>query len=228
MVEKPIAINEKEILELIKLNEKCDTYIAEAMWTWFGSPLLTLDNAIKEKKFGDILEARFDFEILKPHFHKFDRLFDPNRAGGALMDLGIYLVTSSYKLFGEPLDIEVNSKIIKNIDVIDEIIFKYESFNLTMKTGFYKFKDQMFIKFGDGYIKLPSGHKPNKIVVHKKGKNYKFKGETSYLNKFVKVREEINSGSKVSSFISLEDNLHILRLMDKIRDKIHLQFPFEN
>lgn len=227
LVEKPLAINKEEVMSLIELNKKYDTYIAEAMWTWFGTPFIALKKMIDSKKFGNIRKVRLDFEIFKPHFKKFRRLFDPKRAGGALMDLGIYLVTTAYKLFGKPFKIEVETRIIKGIDVHDIIVFKYEGFDVQLTTGFTKSNDLLYIELDDTIIKASHGHRPQKIKFSSKKFKGTIKGVTSYLNEFIIVSKEIKEDKKQSNYVTLEDNLNIMELMDEIRQKINLKFPFE-
>ena len=53
------------------------------------------------------------------------RLTDPNYAGGALLDLGIYPVSFTYFVFGAPEKITAKSVIENGVDLQTSAIFEY-------------------------------------------------------------------------------------------------------
>ena len=48
-IEKPFAVFEKEAEELVKLSKENNTYLAEAMWTWYGSTANNMKDFIDKK-----------------------------------------------------------------------------------------------------------------------------------------------------------------------------------
>ena len=66
---------------------------------------------------------------------KTGRVWENSSGGGSLLDLGVYPIYYSYKLFGFPNDIKAKSKIVKDIDSYTEIVFSYDGFNAYIKSG---------------------------------------------------------------------------------------------
>lgn len=218
LVEKPIVTKVKDLEELIALKEKSEAYISEAMWSFICDPLDEVKRFLKNKK---IKEAHLSFSIFRPYFDKRNRLFKPELKGGALFDIGIYLVTMAYMFLGVPVSTSISSKIKNSIDVIDTITLKYNGFNVNLYTSFYSFKDKIKI-VGDDFIVSSNkrGHAPNKIKINENGKVRYINGETSYNEEFRQVYKDIKSGLKENSRINLKDNLEIMKIMEDLDKKI--------
>ncbi len=107
LVEKPIVVDTKEINDVILMNKKYDTYVSVAMWTLHSDIFYSLKEVISNKHLGKLKETTFSFSVYKSKLFKNNRIFDKSRGGGALLDIGIYLITIAYILFGKPLDIKI-------------------------------------------------------------------------------------------------------------------------
>lgn len=218
LVEKPIVTSVKEIEELLELQKRSSAYINEAMRSFICDPLNELKEFLIGKK---IKEANFSFSIFRPIFNPKDRLFNPSLKGGALFDIGIYLVTMSYMFFGVPFSFSISSTIKNNIDVIDKIVFYYDGFKVNLYTSFYGFKDKIKI-VGDDFKVVSSvkGHAASKIKVKYKNKVKLIKGETSYNEEFRKVYSNILNNLKMNNRINLNDNLKIMKIMEELDKSI--------
>ena len=216
LVEKPLVTTAKEVEELIKLNQENNSYIAEAMWNFYGTPLNELCKFLKDKEIYDVY---LNFSVFKPKTKRNRRIFDKKLGGGALLDLGIYLVTMSYELFGKPIDIKVKSHMKNGIDMMDEITFVYDSFNVHIYTGLYWHIDKLRIKGKKLEVTAKKAHAPNKIKVKYNGKINYIKGDTSYLNEFRLVNFEIKNGYINSTHVNLKDNLEIIKLVEQIESR---------
>ena len=87
--EKPICTNAEDLQILIDLAAEKGTYLMEALWTYFLPAINTSLDWINAGKIGRIstIKANFGF---KAHYDPEHRLFNPELAGGALLDIGIY------------------------------------------------------------------------------------------------------------------------------------------
>ena len=56
-------------------------------------------------------------------------MFDPEKAGGALMDLGLYNLHYVLGLFGKPENVKYYANIERNIDTSGVLIMKYKNFS---------------------------------------------------------------------------------------------------
>lgn len=218
LIEKPIVTKVSEIEDLIKLKSRHNAFISEAMWSFICDPLFLIKEYLRDKK---VKEVNLNFSIFKPHFNKKDRLFIPELKGGALFDIGIYLITMSYMFFGVPVSTSISSKVKKSIDIIDIITLHYSDFDVNIYTSFKSFKDSIYIKGEDFIIEAKHrAHAPNKIKITEKGNVKYIEGETSYNEEFRHIYKDISNGFKESTRISLNDNLEIMKIMEDLDKQI--------
>lgn len=92
LCEKAITMNSKELEDAIKLAEEKDLILAEAM-TIFNMPLYhELRSQIDTGRFGKLKMIQAPFGSYKEPDPK-NRFFNPELAGGALLDIGTYAVS---------------------------------------------------------------------------------------------------------------------------------------
>jgi predicted dehydrogenase len=95
----------------------------------------------KLKEIGKIEGANFTFMKYSSRYDSVlegeePNIFSTKYSGGALVDLGIYLVYTAVELFGVPKEtFYFHRKIRTQVDGIGTIIFRYEDFDVTMQTG---------------------------------------------------------------------------------------------
>ncbi|KAI4638148.1 hypothetical protein J4E93_010458 [Alternaria ventricosa] len=96
LVEKPITVNAAQCQELRKLAREKGRFMMEAVWTRFFPLSREVCSIIKDGKLGDIKRVFADFSFwndVEKEFGSQHRMVNPDLAGGALLDLGIYSLT---------------------------------------------------------------------------------------------------------------------------------------
>jgi predicted dehydrogenase len=125
LVEKPFTMNADEARELVKVARDNNVFLMEAMWTRF------LPNIRKVRELvggiGDIVTVTADhgqwFAEDAEH-----RLFAPALGGGALLDLGVYVVSFASMVLGRPDRIvSMIDPAFTGVDGQTSMIFGYES-----------------------------------------------------------------------------------------------------
>ena len=227
LVEKPITGNAKELKELIKLSKENETFMCEAMWTWFNLVSLMVKGWLNDDRVGKIksVDCRFTAPMLG-YLKKGSRLSDINRYGGVLLDLGVYPVRYIYELFGKPKSIKAKGKLYKGIDVSNETIFEYDGFKAKVISRMDIFTGEYcIIKGKEGKIKVPFFHKAWKAKLTNRGvvEKAQFKAK-KYAAQFDKVAKDIKEG-KLESDISLRSSLEVMEIMDEIRKQIGVIYP---
>lgn len=92
LCEKSITLNIKELEEAKQLAIENNVILAEAM-TIFHMPLYKkLNEIIKTKKLGNLKIIQMNFGSYKEYDMK-NRFFNPDLAGGALLDIGVYALS---------------------------------------------------------------------------------------------------------------------------------------
>ncbi|MGV8981271.1 Gfo/Idh/MocA family protein [Clostridium sp.] len=100
LCEKPVAMNEKEAREVIKVARDNKVFFMEAMWTRFLPIYEKVNSWIRDGLIGELRMFQGDFGIsryLSPEGIKLNQ----SLGGGALLDIGIYPVSLCHYLFHE-------------------------------------------------------------------------------------------------------------------------------
>ena len=73
----------------------------EAMWTRFQPAVVALRDLVADGAIGEVRSVQADLGVAK-EYDPTDRLFDLALGGGALLDLGVYVVSFAQMLLGTP------------------------------------------------------------------------------------------------------------------------------
>lgn len=101
LVEKAFARNAGEASEVIAAARSANVFVMEAMWTRFLPQSDVIAQLLTDGALGTVTT------VLADHGQYFDvdpqsRLFDPDLAGGAMLDLGVYPVSFASFVLGRP------------------------------------------------------------------------------------------------------------------------------
>lgn len=227
LCEKPFAVDAESAKEVIALAQEQGVYIAEAMWTWFAPVANKVKEWLDNGEFGEVKSVRAKWHIPGSYA---PRVTDPNTAGGALLDIGVYAVTYAYRLFGKPEKVECNGTVKRGIDLCEEIklIYPETVFSSSISIKRLDCLETLRIKGSKAKITLPFFHCANSVkLVRKQGKNEVFKGFGNYLNEFDRAAEEIKSGICESRFVSHKATVEVMEILDECRRQLNLVYPFE-
>ena len=135
LLEKPFTSNFAQAQELFRLAEKHGTLLFEAIPNIY-TPAYAQTPA-QLSKLGNIKLVSMNYSQYSSRYDAFKRgivkpVFDPQQAGGALMDLGVYNVHFVLGLFGEPLSLHYTANIEGGIDVSGVLTMKYPTFTATL------------------------------------------------------------------------------------------------
>jgi predicted dehydrogenase len=92
LCEKPLVTDATIAKELCALSREQNTFLMEAVWTRFLPIYETVRDWIRAGEIGRVRAMQSSFCFNAP-FDPHSRLFDPNLAGGTLLDIGIYNIT---------------------------------------------------------------------------------------------------------------------------------------
>lgn len=168
LCEKPFTLNAKEAEVVIEVARRQQLFCMEAMWMRFMPLIQTVKQLINLGKIGKIkmLTADFGYPFA---YDPESRFFQPEFGGGALLDRGVYGLSLSYYLLGEPLSmVTQNTATPSGVDEQSSIILKYPKGALAILTqslGTYS-SNQAVIMGTSGKILIEELFiKPEKISV---------------------------------------------------------------
>ena len=227
LCEKPITGNAEELKELIKLSKENNTFLKEAMWTWFNPVANKVKQWIKEERIGKILSVDCIFNMPIFGYNKAKgRYINPSRYGGALLDLGVYSVRYVYELFGKPKAITAKGKLYNGIDLLNDSIFEYDVFKAHVSSQINALVgEHCIIKGEKGIIKVPLFHMASKAVLKTKEGKEVFRDRNKKFATQFRVVAEYIKGEQPNTLVSLDSSLDVMELMDEIRRQIGVIFP---
>ena len=229
LCEKPLTLSLESTQKLFDIAEENNTYLAEAMWTWFNSTANVVKSWVEKNKIGTIRKMRADFSV--PSIVSFKpRLLDNKLGGGSLFDLGIYPIFYAYKLFGYPDEITSSAMITNNVDLSCKVIFKYKGGLECSLTSSFIFLGKCDVKIvGDSGIIRVSGpfHASRKAkLITKNTERYLDKENIAlYEREFDFVSKEIIEGKTTSNYVSKEDSINVMKITDIVKSQIKLEYP---
>ena len=118
LVEKSFASNEREAASVFDAAREAGVVAMEAMRNVHGPGFASVADALP--KLGQIRLASFGFSKVTSRYQRLlagERLnlFDPHLSGGALLDIGVYVVEPAIMLFGAP-DSVVSASVTREIE----------------------------------------------------------------------------------------------------------------
>ncbi len=234
LCEKPFTINEQEAKAVIRLAREKRIFLMEAMWTRFLPHIIKVQEMILEGVIGEprILQASVGFQ---KEFDPAGRHFNPELAGGALIDVGIYATTLSYLLFGRPT--AINSFVILSSSGVDQeavITFQHGDGQLTYfsTTILHHMPRDATITGNQGSIYIhPDFWHPSQITLRLNDQPETLIQVPCPLNGYhyqvLEVNECIRQKKVESKIMPLDETLTIIGILDTIRSQWGLKYPME-
>jgi predicted dehydrogenase len=232
LCEKPVVVNCKEIEELLQVANSTKCFFMEGLWTRFNPTIEAILEDVQDGKIGKIshLQADFSFRAI---YGSNSRLFDPLRAGGALLDVGIYPLFLAYIIFGMPKRIEASSILYDNgIDLQTTILLEYKHASASLMCGILVDSNVTALLYGsegsihihrrwhesDGYSIIKNGEKAD-FLYKKKGLGFTYEIE--------ECNSCLRNGKLESAKWSHQNSKDLILLLDSIREIVGIRYPFE-
>ncbi|MGX6978124.1 Gfo/Idh/MocA family protein [Vagococcus elongatus] len=139
IVEKPAVSMYGELEELVTLAAEHGVFYFEAARNIHEANFKKVAELLPPKE--ELVAANFTFMKYSSRYDAVlagedPNIFSPRFSGGALMDLGIYLVYAAVAWFGVPENVHYFArKISTGVDGTGQIIFRYANFDVVMMTG---------------------------------------------------------------------------------------------
>ncbi len=233
LVEKPIGVNAAQTKAMIQKSREQNLFLMEAMWTRFNPVIIDVFDKIKSGLIGEVkkINASFCFDYKGP---KENRLLNPNLAGGALLDVGIYPIFLVQSLLGLTDDYSVSYALTDTqVDAYNIINLNYKNAHAAIESSISYDKPVVAEIIGESgkiIIKEP-WHKAEGYTLYINDHELDIKiterVQWGYLYEADACRQAMQDGKTESDLWRHEDSLTVISFMDDIRSKMGLKFPFE-
>ncbi|KFF30985.1 Gfo/Idh/MocA family protein [Bifidobacterium bombi] len=237
LVEKAFTANASQAQELLTAAERSGLLCTEAIWPRYMPSRAIIDDILESGAIGEVKAASANLGY-PTHYKK--RITDPNLAGGALLDVGVYTLNF--------VDMALSDRSQRHIDRIETSMLPYEtgvdahdSITLyyddgvmaTNAASMLAVSDRTGTVWGtDGYLIVQNVNNPESIDVfdkeHHMAKHYAVPRQlTGYEYEVAAAANAVLDGETECTQMPHADTLRIMELMDSIRGEWGLKYPFE-
>ena len=233
LCEKAFTVNTKQARDVILLAKKKKLLLAEAIWTRYMPSREIINETIKSGIIGKVssLTANLGYVI-----NKKERLIEPELAGGALLDVGVYTINFALMVFGNKIK-KIDSTCVKTKKGVDE----QNSITLTFDDGkmavlnstMSALTNREGVINGDkGYIVVKNINNPESITVYsldrKVVKTIKVPKQISgYEYEVISCADAIRNKKLECKEMPHEDIIRVMNIMDTLRRSWKIKYPFE-
>jgi predicted dehydrogenase len=229
LCEKPFAVNAKEAKMMADLAKSKNLLLMEAMWTRYLPHIQKVRELLPE--LGEIKNLQADHGQSLMHIK---RLTDPNYAGGALLDLGIYPISFAFMVLGKPEKITAKGVIENGVDLQSSAIFEYSGGRQGVINTVMNAKSPTTASINGTRARLElstSFYRPTDMrLIYDDGRIVEFKNEYrghGLREQAIYFEKMLISGKKESPLLPMSETVEIMECLDEIRNQIGLKYPFE-
>ncbi|SEO92844.1 Predicted dehydrogenase [Flavobacterium sp. CF108] len=229
LCEKPIALSYKDAERMIEASKKHNKFFMEAFWTRFIPAVQEVLAKIESGIIGEANYIKADFAFIGNDVEG-SRLFDKNRGGGSLFDIGVYPLFLSYIVFGIPKEIIAKAVYHKNgIDLQASMILQYEKAQSILNSSIVSESDMKALISGtQGRIELNSpwfvadgysvfnGEQESVYSLPTIGKGY--------AHEILECNDCILNNQIESKLWSHQNSLDLSKIVEEIKTQIGLNF----
>ncbi len=230
LVEKPLCLNKKQAEILFSLAREKSLLLREAFWTRYTPASHYLhETLLQDRVLGDIKSIDISFGLFLMHV---DRLKDPNLAGGALLDLGVYPLSFALNLIKDLHVVDVKAKFLDTgVDAEDRVILSNGRQDVTIHLSMNSYlpgKAIIRCVHGKAIVKGMNRHRSIRWIFDSgRKRTIRFKDLVNgYEYQFLKMNAMLK-GNMECDDMKTTASLAILALLDDIRKKIGLSYPNE-
>ncbi len=233
LCEKAFTINATQAKEIEKLSREKGVFVAEAMWTRYMPSRQLIQEIIDSGIIGNITTLTANLSYVVAHKK---RIMEPELAGGALLDLGVYGLNFAYMHFGAEID-RIESSVLfteTGVDAMESITLFYKDGRMAVLThSIYTRSDRQGVFHGDkGYIVVDNINNPLKISVFDVNdtliKEIQAPEQISgYEYQFLECMDKIKNHEMESDSSPLRDSVFVMEMADTVRKQWGFVYPQE-
>lgn len=236
LCEKPFAINSAEVEKMIEQAKESNVLLMEGMWSRFPPLMERLREVLSSGKIGEIRTLQADFGFRPPIRDPKGRLFNPELAGGSLLDIGIYPISLASMVMGKPESFIADWHCgPTGVDEQASLVLKYKNGGMSLLHSSLESQTRQdaFLSGTEGNILIHKQcWKPQKMTVELIGSGKTEVTEMPFEGNGFNYEAEafgelMLSDKKESPIMPLKESLEIMKLMDEIRSSWGLKYPGE-
>jgi predicted dehydrogenase len=233
LCEKPAGVNSEEVKQMVAMAEEKGVFYMEALWSRFIPAIKKVKELVDKNVIGNVGYLNADFAFYALDRDEGSRVLNPELAGGSLLDIGIYPIFLAYLILGKPQEILAASKFHRTgAEVQTAMIFDYPNAQALLYSGNTTNSEMKAeITGSKGALYLPRRwHEAQGYTMLKDGEAHDYELPTigfGYAHEIMEVHDCLAAGKIQSDFWSHQNSLDLIALLDTVRAKTGITFPFE-
>ena len=239
LCEKPLCVNASEARRLCAVARGCERPLLEAMWTRFLPATLQAAEWVGNGVIGEPsrVVASFGFHT---EFDPDHRLYNPELAGGSLLDIGCYTLSLASLVFGERVTgggipvIQVRSELAPSgVDRHCDIVLRFgDGAEAHLVSSISRSTSSTaVVQGGKGRIVIPEFWRAQQVRLECEAKEVAALESPFQCNGYeyqaLEMERMIREGDVESPLLPHAESIGLLELMDEIRRRMGVRYPFE-
>lgn len=233
LVEKAFTVNARQAEEILELAKEKNLLVAEAIWPRYMPSRKMIDDLLAEGVIGEPISMVSNFGFPLTHV---DRLTKPELAGGALLDLTIYPITSALMVFKEEIvDMQTSAVLSpEGVDWVNNITLTFADGKMAILHGnMVAQTDCDTVIFGtEGCMKLQNTNNYEEIRIYGKSRDvvatYKVPEQISgFEYEVLACKKAIEEGKIECPEMPHAEILRVMKLMDQAREVWGMKLPWD-
>ena len=235
LCEKPLAVNAAEAGAVAACARARGVLLMEGMWTRFIPATAALRGLLQAGEIGVPAMLQSDFAF-SARVDPTSRLFAPELAGGALLDVGVYCVALASMILGTPDTVAATAHLgATGVDERTAVALSYPNGAVAaLLCGITVSTPQFATIIGsEGSVTVASPFwRSEQLTVRRSGaaaeeRRYPLRGN-GFNYEAEHFMELIRAGATDSPLMPLAESITISETLDAARRRIGLRYPFEN
>ncbi|CCH86238.1 Putative oxidoreductase [Modestobacter italicus] len=231
LVEKAFTATVAGAREVVEASRETGVFAMEAMWTRFQPAVVRMRELIADGAIGEVRSVQADLGVQR-EFDPTDRLFALELGGGALLDLGVYVVSWAQMLLGAPDTVTAaGSRFPTGVDAEASLLLGWaDGRSATLTTSLRNALPGQARVFGTaGWIDvLPRFHHPQTIVLHRADADPEEitvpQLGAGYAHELIEVTECLRAGRTESAVMPLADTLAVQQVLEEAAGQLGVTF----
>ena len=237
LVEKPFTVDAAAARRIVEAARANGVFCMEAMWTRHLPHHKVVTQIARNGLLGDIVTIHADHGQALEHIR---RSWDPELGGGALLDLGVYSMSFVQQLLPECELVGATATMTDlGVDIASAALLKSDTAVATATSNFNgKSATYAEVVFQKGVIEMPeqfyrnSGLRLRSFGGERAGDNGELTAWAAdvpggFQYQAAEVARCLAAGRTESETMPLDDTLRVMDLMDGMRERIGLVYPWE-
>ena len=233
LLEKAFTVNVSQAEELIALSKEKGLLLAEAFWPRYMPTRKILDDLIAQGEIGEVHAVMADFGAPLSHV---ERMWNPELAGGALLDLGVYPINFALQIFKSSVQ-KIQSDAVMSplgVDHMNGITLTFADNKIAvLHSNMLACMGNRGVVYGDkGFIELYEINNPMGIRIFNENKeltaSYPAPEQINgYEYEVLACVRAIKAGQIECEEMPHSETLRLMKILDEIRGQWGFKLPCE-